>query len=128
MFFRDDGLSDMIGFEYQQWNAGDAAADFGQHLRNIANYLGDRCNEHVVSVILDGENAWEYYRDNAFHFIGALYETLANSAHIHRSPSPRRSITARRRSCRHCALAAGCTAPSPPGSARKTRTAPGTCW
>ena len=25
--------------------------------RNIANYLGDRCNEHVVSVILDGENA-----------------------------------------------------------------------
>ena len=83
MFFRDDGLSDMIGFEYQQWNAGDAAADFGQHLRNIANYLGDRCNEHVVSVILDGENAWEYYRDNAFHFIGALYETLANSAHIH---------------------------------------------
>ena len=31
MFFRDDGLSDMIGFEYQQRNAGDAAADFGQH-------------------------------------------------------------------------------------------------
>lgn len=82
MFFRDDGLSDMIGFEYQQWNAADAAADFAHHLRNIATYLGDECEHHVVSVILDGENAWEYYRDNAFHFLGALYEQLAGSDHV----------------------------------------------
>jgi alpha-amylase/alpha-mannosidase (GH57 family) len=33
-------------------------------------------------VILDGENAWEYYRDNAFHFLGALYEQLAGSDHV----------------------------------------------
>jgi alpha-amylase/alpha-mannosidase (GH57 family) len=82
MFFRDDGLSDMIGFEYQQWNAADAAADFVQHLKNIAAYLGDESERHVVSVILDGENAWEYYRDNAFHFLGALYEQLAGSDHV----------------------------------------------
>lgn len=82
MFFRDDGLSDMIGFEYQQWNATDAAADFNHHLKNIAHYLGDTCEEHVVSVILDGENAWEYYPDNAFHFLGALYEQLAASEHV----------------------------------------------
>lgn len=81
LFFRDDGLSDLIGFEYQQWNAGDAAADFNQHLENIASYLGERCEEHVVSVILDGENAWEYYPDNAFHFLGALYEQLAAGQH-----------------------------------------------
>jgi alpha-amylase/alpha-mannosidase (GH57 family) len=82
MFFRDDGLSDMIGFEYQQWNAADAAANFNQHLKNIARYLGDKSEEHVVSVILDGENAWEYYPDNAFHFLGALYEQLAASEHV----------------------------------------------
>ena len=82
MFFRDDGLSDMIGFEYQQWDAGDAAADFVHHLTNIARYLGDNCHEHVVSVILDGENAWEYYPDNAFHFLGALYEQLTESDHV----------------------------------------------
>ncbi|MCP5301358.1 MAG: glycoside hydrolase [Chromatiaceae bacterium] len=82
MFFRDDGLSDMIGFEYQQWNAGDAAANFGEHLKNIARYLGDSCHEHVVSVVLDGENAWEYYPDNAFHFLGALYEHLVANPHI----------------------------------------------
>lgn len=77
LFFRDDGLSDMIGFEYQSWIAEDAAADFVKHLGNIASFLGDDVGEHVVSVILDGENAWEYYPDNAFHFLGALYEQLA---------------------------------------------------
>jgi alpha-amylase/alpha-mannosidase (GH57 family) len=82
MFFRDDGLSDLIGFEYQQWNATDAAEDFAKHVENIGTYLGDDCHEHVVSVILDGENAWEYYPDNAFHFLGALYEKLAGSEHI----------------------------------------------
>jgi alpha-amylase/alpha-mannosidase (GH57 family) len=82
MFFRDDGLSDMIGFEYQQWNASDAAANFIQHLRNIGTYLGEHCDEHVVSVILDGENAWEYYPDNAFRFLGALYEQLAHSPDV----------------------------------------------
>ncbi len=78
-FFRDDGLSDLIGFEYQQWNARDAAGDFTRHLDNIARHLGDDCPQHVVSVVLDGENAWEYYPDNAFHFLGALYEGLASS-------------------------------------------------
>ncbi|MDJ0738805.1 MAG: glycoside hydrolase family 57 protein [Gammaproteobacteria bacterium] len=82
MFFRDDGLSDMIGFEYQQWDASDAAANFAQHLENIADYLGDDCDENIVSVILDGENAWEYYPDNAFHFLGALYESLAGNKRI----------------------------------------------
>jgi len=82
LFFRDDGLSDMIGFEYQQWDARDAAADFKQHLSNIANYLGDDGGDHVVSVILDGENAWEYYPDNAWHFLGALYDQLSESEQI----------------------------------------------
>jgi alpha-amylase/alpha-mannosidase (GH57 family) len=76
MFFRDDGLSDMIGFEYQQWNAADAAANFNQHLKNIARYLGDRSEEHVVSVILDGENAWEYYPENGYYFLNQLYRHL----------------------------------------------------
>lgn len=78
IFFRDDGLSDLIGFQYKDWNPGDAANDFAQHLTNIANFLGDQVEEHVVSVILDGENAWEYYPDNAFHFLTALYDRLTH--------------------------------------------------
>lgn len=78
IFFRDDGLSDLIGFEYQQWNATDAARNFVNHINNIAFYLAETPGEHVVSVILDGENAWEYYQDNAFHFLSALYAELAD--------------------------------------------------
>jgi len=82
LFFRDDGLSDLIGFEYQGWGPEDAVEDFISHLRNIREYLGDNAHKHVVSVILDGENAWEYYPDNAFHFIGCLYERLAQCEEI----------------------------------------------
>ena len=76
MFFRDDGLSDMLGFQYKDWHPNDAANDFAHHMENIANFLGDEVEDHVVSVILDGENAWEYYHDNASHFLNALYCAL----------------------------------------------------
>lgn len=79
LFFRDDGLSDMIGFEYQHWDAQDAAENFCHNLENIARYLGDEADEHVVSIILDGENAWEHYADNAHHFLNALYQCLPNN-------------------------------------------------
>ncbi|MDH5614900.1 MAG: glycoside hydrolase family 57 protein, partial [Gammaproteobacteria bacterium] len=69
VFFRDDGLSDLIGFEYSDRDASEAVNDFQQHLTNITNTYGDTADQHVISVILDGENAWEYYPDNGFHFI-----------------------------------------------------------
>ncbi len=76
VFFRDDGLSDLIGFEYQQWDAHAAARDFAGHVRNIADFIDGDGEGHVISVILDGENAWEFYPDNAHAFIDALYTEL----------------------------------------------------
>lgn len=73
-FFRDDGLSDLIGFEYSKWHSDDAVADLIHHLDNIAAYQpGDK----VVAIIMDGENAWEYFPDNGYHFLRALYQRLA---------------------------------------------------
>ncbi|KUJ71354.1 glycoside hydrolase family 57 protein [Thiomicrospira sp. WB1] len=77
LFFRDDGLSDLIGFQYKDWGPQDAANNFVHHLQNIARGLGEDVEEHVVSVILDGENAWEYYPDNAWAFLSCLYDTLS---------------------------------------------------
>ena len=82
MYFRDDGLSDFIGFEYSHWNAQDAAYNFVENLENIANFLGDDADKHVVSVILDGENAWEYYVDNGYPFLDALYTTMSSNPRI----------------------------------------------
>jgi alpha-amylase/alpha-mannosidase (GH57 family) len=72
-FFRDDGLSDLIGFEYSKWHADDAVADLLGHLERIAATEPDA----VVSIIMDGENAWEYFPDNGYHFLSALYRRLA---------------------------------------------------
>jgi len=76
VFFRDDGLSDLIGFKYSDWHADDAVGDFVQHLENIAGFFGKEAGNRVVSVILDGENAWEYYPDNGHFFLDALYAAL----------------------------------------------------
>jgi alpha-amylase/alpha-mannosidase (GH57 family) len=78
IFFRDDGLSDLIGFEYRDWASGDAVANFVTHLKNIAKFLAHNNDSHVISVIMDGENAWEYYPDNGYHFIDRLYRELVN--------------------------------------------------
>jgi len=76
-FFRDDGLSDLIGFSYQNWHAGDAVADLIHHLRTIAGNKEARPGR-VISIILDGENPWEHYAQNGFHFLRQLYKDLVN--------------------------------------------------
>lgn len=77
VFFRDDGLSDRIGFTYSDWHADDAVGDLVHHLENIA-FLRHRQGEQVVvPIILDGENAWEYYPENGYYFLSALYKRLA---------------------------------------------------
>ncbi|MDQ5768251.1 glycoside hydrolase family 57 protein [Thiothrix subterranea] len=82
VFFRDDGLSDLIGFKYSTWHARDAVADFVQHLENIAVFLNHNASNQVVSIILDGENAWEYYPKNGAYFLDALYAALSSSDQI----------------------------------------------
>ncbi len=72
IFFRDHALSDLVGFTYASWPAPQAAEDFAGRLRSIAR----EAPGGVVCVILDGENAWEYYKDNGAAFLGALYERL----------------------------------------------------
>lgn len=45
-------------------------------LEQIALHAGPEGN--IVSVILDGENAWEYYPYNGFFFLDDLYTLLEN--------------------------------------------------
>ncbi|HSD61585.1 MAG TPA: glycoside hydrolase family 57 protein, partial [Burkholderiales bacterium] len=75
MLFRDDRLSDLIGFEYAKWFGKDAALHFVHSLEEIRHAApGDA--PPLVPVILDGENAWEYYPYNAFYFLSDLYAEL----------------------------------------------------
>lgn len=74
-FFRDDNLSDKIGFEYSTWHADDAVANFIHHLEEIAEANEGR--KLALPIILDGENAWEHFPENGYYFLRALYKTLA---------------------------------------------------
>ncbi len=80
-FFRDDGLSDLIGFTYSDWHADDAVANLIHHLENLKASGGNR-GARCVPIILDGENAWEYYPENGYYFLSALYEKLAEHPDI----------------------------------------------
>jgi alpha-amylase/alpha-mannosidase (GH57 family) len=77
MFFRDRPLSDSIGFVYSRNPPEQGAQNFMQHLRNIARGARAYDFEPFVSVILDGENPWEYYPDGGERFLRTLYGELS---------------------------------------------------
>ncbi|MCP5165302.1 MAG: glycoside hydrolase [Pseudomonadales bacterium] len=83
-FFRDDGLSDLIGFDYSDWHANDAVANLVGHMENIARICPDR-DDCLITIILDGENAWEYYPENGYYFLNQLYHSLAQHPHLRMS-------------------------------------------
>jgi alpha-amylase/alpha-mannosidase (GH57 family) len=76
LFFRDRALSDRIGFVYSEWDADKAVADFIGHLRRIRELLAADLEHAVVPVILDGENAWEYFENDGEDFLKLLYDQL----------------------------------------------------
>ena len=72
MGFRDHCLSDLIGFTYRFWDANKAA----EHFVNSLSSINSENSDATVFVILDGENAWEFFPNNAFDFFDALYRKL----------------------------------------------------
>jgi alpha-amylase/alpha-mannosidase (GH57 family) len=86
--FRDHGLSDLIGFAYQSWDADAAADDFVRRVEDAGRRFADAGGggDAVVSVILDGENAWEHYPGGGRPFLRALYARLARATTIETVP------------------------------------------
>jgi alpha-amylase/alpha-mannosidase (GH57 family) len=82
--FRDHGLSDRIGFHYKSWDAQAAADDFVGRVRDAGRRFaeGGGEGEATVTVILDGENAWEYYPGGGRPFLRALYGTLERAGDV----------------------------------------------
>ena len=76
--FRDVVISDKVGFTYSGMSGEAAAEDFVAHIRAIRTQLEESGAEgpHLVSVILDGENAWEHYDNDGKEFLHTLYQML----------------------------------------------------
>lgn len=83
VFFRDTVLSDKIGFHYQRYpDPGQAATDFIRELKERFAWQVNDPPNRIVSVILDGENAWGAYPQQARPFLHALYAALADDPEI----------------------------------------------
>lgn len=74
--FRERPLSDFIGFNAARNEAAQAAMHLLFHLRHISDLVNDR---GLVPIILDGENAWEFFRDGGECFLRALYSGLEDN-------------------------------------------------
>jgi alpha-amylase/alpha-mannosidase (GH57 family) len=77
LVFRDTELSDRIGFKYQEYGGEEGAEDFVQAILSRAPALGEP--DMLLTIILDGENAWEWYRkdNDGKEFLNALYRKLS---------------------------------------------------
>ena len=80
MLFRDRYLSDLIGFEYSRMGAEQAADHFLERIRE-----NTRGNDVLVPIILDGENAWEWYEANGRPFLRALYRRISDDPNLEAS-------------------------------------------
>jgi len=82
LVFRDHRLSDLIGFVYSGMPATDAASHLIHNIKNSAKPVLDTGRDAVVSIILDGENAWEYYPQSGREFLRRFYDALERDEQI----------------------------------------------
>jgi alpha-amylase/alpha-mannosidase (GH57 family) len=76
LVFRDHTISDLIGFVYSGMPPADAAGHLIGNIKEAARPVLEKGRDAVVSIILDGENAWEYYPMSGREFLRRFYDGL----------------------------------------------------
>jgi len=82
LIFRDHAISDLIGFVYSGMPAKEAANHLMENIKDSARPVLAKGRDAVVAIILDGENAWEYYRESGREFLRRFYDGLENDSSI----------------------------------------------
>ncbi|MFZ1936531.1 MAG: glycoside hydrolase family 57 protein [Thermoguttaceae bacterium] len=84
LIFRDHAMSDQIGFHYQRYEPEHAVNDFIGRLEAIGRATGGNAGHRptLVSIILDGENCWEYYPNTGVDFLRGLYRRVVEHPRI----------------------------------------------
>jgi alpha-amylase/alpha-mannosidase (GH57 family) len=76
LLFRDHTISDLIGFVYSGMPPQDAANHLMQNIKQAAQPVLEAGHDAAVPIILDGENAWEYYPRSGREFLRRFYDAL----------------------------------------------------
>jgi alpha-amylase/alpha-mannosidase (GH57 family) len=103
LIFRDHTLSDLIGFVYSGMPPREAAGNLMHKLKESAQPILSKGKDALVSIILDGENAWEYYQHSGREFLRCFYQALQDNPGIeavtvsegikrHHDPAPLNSL------------------------------------
>jgi alpha-amylase/alpha-mannosidase (GH57 family) len=82
MVFRDHRLSDLVGFVYAGMRASDAAEHLLNNIKRAAAPVIESGRDAVLSIILDGENAWESFERNGRDFLRQFYDKLQREPQI----------------------------------------------
>ena len=82
LVFRDHHISDLIGFVYSGMAAQEAATHLIQNIKDSAQPVLQQGKDAVVSIILDGENAWEYYPQSGREFLRRFYDAVQRDSQI----------------------------------------------
>ena len=82
LIFRDHAISDLIGFVYSAMPAKDAADHLIHNIKDSARPVLSSGRDAMVAIILDGENAWEYYPESGREFLRRFYDAMQNDSSI----------------------------------------------
>ncbi|OPY65152.1 MAG: Glycosyl hydrolase family 57 [Syntrophorhabdus sp. PtaU1.Bin050] len=74
--YRDQRLSDLISFHYSKSEPKEAATDFIRRVKGIGESVRGKVRMPLVTMAMDGENAWENYTHDGQDFLRFLYEGI----------------------------------------------------
>ncbi|HTN43559.1 MAG TPA: glycoside hydrolase family 57 protein [Nitrospiria bacterium] len=77
--FRDQDLSNRIGFSMGRMDPRSAVDDLFKRFQAIQDATAGQAGRALATIILDGENPWEYYPEGGKHFLNELYGRLSAS-------------------------------------------------
>jgi alpha-amylase/alpha-mannosidase (GH57 family) len=79
VIFRNNEISNRIGFKYKQFSVKRAVSDFVTYVLDHSKSTKDNS---LLTIALDGENAWEHYYHNGWTFLNNLYSEINNHPHL----------------------------------------------
>ena len=82
LIFRDHAISDLIGFVYSGMPPQEAAAHLMRNIKESAQPVLNAGRDAMIAIILDGENAWEYYPESGREFLRRFYDALQKDRSI----------------------------------------------
>ncbi len=77
MIFRNSMISNLISFEYPNYDSELAAKDLYERIKVLqSKLLASPDDNHLLTIAMDGENCWENYPDDGIIFMKTLYKLI----------------------------------------------------